>query len=243
MTKTSINTLRSLSIILYIVGVLLVLAIAIVAVWPDLEASRFERVSWPEETLRTLHCPLVVTPGEEAAITATFENPLEGNIRFTVYARISSGGIVRIRETEDVVDLAPGESEEARWPVAAGDAAFGRMILARVYNSRGGTGLPSSQAACGVLVLGIPLLTGTQFVALLAIVGIVSLAAGIYLGLQTAQEPDARQPLGGRIFGLLAILVAAAMVAGLLGNWVAGGLLLVLVALVLVVVFEQLLIN
>lgn len=243
MTKGSDNSLRSLSIILYLVGLLLVLAVAIIAIWPDLEASLFDRGLSSEETLRTLNCPLVISPNEETAITATFHNRLERNIRFLVRARISLGGVLRIREAEGVVALAPGESEELRWPIEAGDAAFGRLILARVYVPRGGAELPSRQAACGVLVMGVPLLTGTQFVALLAIAGIVSLAAGIYLWLRTGQGSVGKKRTGGRTFGLLAFLIVGAMVAGLLGSWMAGGFLLVLSVLLLVVIFEQLLVS
>lgn len=241
MTTRANNTLRLPSIILYVAGLLLVLAVAIIAIWPDLEASLFDRSLSSEETLRSLHCPLAITRSEEAAITATFDNELEREIRLLVRTRISLGGVLRIREAEGVVELAPGEKEELRWPIEAGDAAFGRLILARVYVPRRGAGLPSRQAACGVLVLGIPLLTGTQFVVLLAAAGLASLGAGSYLWLRTGQGPVGRRHTSGRIFGLLAILIVGAMIAGLLGSWMAGIFLLVLAVLMLVVIFEQLL--
>ena len=60
--------------VLFLVGLFLAIVFSIAVFWPDQEATVFDRRMIGEETLRSLHCPLVITPKDEATIGVTITN-------------------------------------------------------------------------------------------------------------------------------------------------------------------------
>ncbi len=90
---------------------------------------------------------------------------------------VSDGNVVLLKEFTSNFILQPDESEIVSIPIKTSDAAFDRVVLVRMHQIRRGT-LPYLNASCGVIVLDIPYVTGSQFVitslclgALLSIVG------------------------------------------------------------------------
>jgi hypothetical protein len=129
---------------------------------------------------------------------------------------------------EDVVRLSleAGEKQTLEWTVDAEDIVYEHLILVKVHQHRhypllGRTG------SCGIVVLDLPGLTGTQVV-IAAIVGSL-LALALGLGLWTATA----RPLTGsnlevvRAMGLVAAGAVLTMLASLLGWWAWGGLALI----------------
>jgi hypothetical protein len=228
---------RPLALILYLLGLLLMLAVAAITIWPELELTFFDRPLIIEERLGTLRCPPAVTPGESAAFAATFTNDRDRNERFRAQARISYLSSVVFDEVDHWVELAPGETKVVRWSLEPENAAFGRMILARVHVSRRGS-TPPQQRGCGVMVLNLPYFTGTQYVTGMVMGGLLSLAASAFLWLRGRQLAQLWQDKAAFRLALLAAAVAGAMFAGLFNLWALGGLLLIFSAL-LVVSFIQ----
>lgn len=228
---------RPLALILYLLSLLIMLAVTAIMLWPEIELLLFDRPLITEERLETLRCPLAITPEEKATVTATFTNNLSRSERFRAQARLSYHSAVVIDEVNHWIELAPGETDVVSWSLDPESAAFGRIILARVHVSRRG-GTPPQQQGCGVMVLNLPYFSGAQYVAALAVAGLLTLAASGFVwtaGRRPAQvwkEPTTRRP------ALLAAIVAGAMFAGLFNLWALSSLLLVF-SLLLLVSFGQ----
>lgn len=228
---------RPLALGLYVLGLLLMLTVAAITIWPEMEAAVFDRPLITEETLRTLRCPPAVTPDENAALTATFTNEEDRAQTFRAQALLSYRSAAVIDEVNHWVELAPGETRVVRWPLEPESAAFGRMILASVHvSSRGST--PPQQRGCGVMVLNLPRFTGTQYVLGMVVGGLLTLAASRLLWSEERQPAQEKPETLTRRLTLLAAGVGGAMFAGLFNFWALGGLLLVLSAL-LVISFSQ----
>lgn len=234
--------MRATSIFLFVFGLLLALSLAIVAIWPDLEASLFDAAMTAQESLDALKCPLIISGGRSEEITATFANPFERKVRFQVRSRISAGFVTLIRQESTLLELEPGETQELSWPVSREDAAFGRIVLARVHALRSNL-VPPRDSSCGILVLDLPGLSGRQLVTAVLLASLVSLFGGAALWVRH------ERPLLGRKLelsysgGALAGLILAAVVVGMLGWWIAGLLALLLALLLVIAVMERFLIS
>lgn len=228
---------RPLAIVLYLLSLLIMLAVAGITIWPEIEVLMFDRPLIVEERLGMLHCPPAVTPDEDGALTATFTNDRDRSERFLAQARISYFSALVIDEIDHWVELAPGETKLVRWSLDSESAAFGRMILARVHVARRGS-TPPQQRGCGVMILDLPHFTGTQYVLGMAVAGLLTLAASGFLWLAGRQPAQVAQETSTRRRALLAAAVAGAMFAGLF-NLAALGALLLLFSGLLVVSFGE----
>ena len=117
----------------FFVGVLWLAVMAFASAWPDMEASIFDSATtlMADAKLRTLRCPWIVSADEAATVSATFTNPTDTPVSFLVRTRVSRGIVTLVRQDSPVVKLAPKESRELSWPVAAADAAYGRVVTVR----------------------------------------------------------------------------------------------------------------
>lgn len=228
---------RSLALVLYLLSLLLMVAVAGITIGPELEVTIFDPPLVTEETLGTLRCPPAVTPDEKGTFSATFTNDQGRDLRFMARARISYHSVLLMEEVSHWVELAPGETEVVRWSLEPERAAYGQMILARVHVARRGS-TPPQQRGCGVMVLNLPLFTGTQYVFGMAVGGLLAMAASALLWLEGRRPVQVWQGRGARRPALLAAAVAAAMFAGLFNLWAVSGLLL-LFAVLLVISFSQ----
>ncbi len=224
-----------LALVLYVLGLLLMLAVAAIMLWPQLELLFFDRPLIVEERMPAgaLRCPLAVTRHEDATLAVSFTNERDRDERFRARARISQLSARLVDDFDQWVELAPGQSTEVRWSLDPESAAFGRMILARVHVSRRGSIAPQ-QRACGMMLLALPLFTGTQYVLGMALGGLLLLAASAFLWAGGRTPAEMWQDVAIRRRALLAGTVAAAMVAGILYLWVAAAFLLLLAAILLI---------
>lgn len=229
---------RFLSSLLFVSGILFTLLLAIVAFWPDQEASLFDSSLSAQATLNTLRCPLVITPNEAAAIQVTLTNPLERPIQLLARARISDGYVTLMRQETRTLQLAPGETQTISWTITGDDAVYGRFILARVYVFRQNP-LPSRQKACGIWFLNAPLFTGMQLIIAAATASLLGIVGGGAWWLRLEWPLRQRRRDLALAAGTLALLVLAAAGMSMLGWWTAGLLVILLAILVLVVMLER----
>jgi hypothetical protein len=221
-------------------GLLVLAAMAFVSAWPDMEASVFDAgtASVADRALHALQCPVLITPDETANVSARFHNDTDRLQSFLVRARVSHGYVTLVRQNSQQVRLRPGESVTLTWPVRAEDAAYGRLILVRVL-AMSGPGRPARQSSCGVLVAGVPGVSGQVLFSLGVIAGLGLLIAGAAwwsVGRRPLNRRDARR---ARRAALVAVAVAASLVTGLAGWWLLSHLLLIGSALLVLVVLEQ----
>jgi hypothetical protein len=84
--------------VLFIVGLGIAVVFSIVVFWPDQEATAFVRGTIREEALRSLHCPLVITPKDEATIGVTIANTHVRPTTLRIRSQIAVGSLVFLRE-------------------------------------------------------------------------------------------------------------------------------------------------
>lgn len=213
---------------------------AFLSAWPDLEASMFD----PDTTLSAEHalsglsCPLVLAANEVGNVRVNFVNPNTTRETFLVRSRISQGFLTLWREDRRPLSLAPGESRELSWPIRAGDAAYGRIVMVRILALRGSQ-LPARQASCGTLVApwsGVP---GRWLFVAPVLLGLTLVAAGSAWWWRAHPSPSERVRASARRGAWLLLVVLASLVAGVGGQWLPSHLLLILALLSAVISLEH----
>ena len=223
----------SLGLVLYGVGLVLALALTLLAIWGDLEASLFDTMFRAERRLSGLSCPVLMTASEDAQIQASFTNSTEREENLVVRARISKGFASLIREEEVDLVLSPGENNQVAWDISPEDAAWDRIVLARVSTVRNEPYRRLVGSSCGVLLLPINGPTGGQIVTTMLIASLVLMVGGGWLWQNGRSRPFAENDeKTWRLMLVFAGLTAAALTASLLQIWLLGmGLILVILLL------------
>lgn len=215
-------------------GVLVGLVVSAGAVWADLEGNLFNAGLPAEERLTTLRCPIFITPGEEATISATFHNPLERPLRRRVYANVSEGFVTLMRRSEETIIIPPGERVTLSWPIYAEDAAWGRFVLARVYGLRAAP-LPSVTAGCGVWRVPISGVGGQGALALAGLMMGALMAGGWWRLWQVRAALTDRQRSVRSLLLALSLAVSISFGANLLTWWAVAAFSLALAILLLLI--------
>lgn len=224
---------------LFFLGLLCLAAMAFATAWPDMEASVFDRTTalMADGKLRALRCPWVIAADEVAAVRIRFTNNTDRPASFLVRTRISEGFVTFVRQDSQPVKLQPNQSRELSWPVTAKDAAFGRVVMARALATRSAF-RPARENSCGILVVGISGVDGQSLFAAGVLVGLVLTAAG------AGWWWSRRRPLGTgetgtvRHASILALIVVASLVSGMLSWWLVSHLLLIAAVLFSFVLLE-----
>ena len=236
MMRTRTKILRIAGLVLFSFGVIVGMALIAITIWTDLEASFFDSVmgSRGDEPLKTLRCPILMTTSETGRISATFENTADKPIELRLRAHVTDGFVTLMREVNTTLPLEPGEKGEAEFLLSADDRAYRWLILARVLQFRHYP-LPARQAACGVLVLDVPFLTGNQLFALILAVTVLCLGGGITLWSVT-NWPLRRSALAtARTMGVLVVSLLIGFLVSLSGAFLIASLLF---AINLLLIFE-----
>jgi len=226
-----------LSVVLYSVGLLIGLELALGTIWANLEASLFDAAIRQEARLTSLRCPPLISATETALVRAGFHNGSDKPLNFLVRANISDGYVTLIRHIPTTLRLEPGEGEVLAWPVTAADAAYGRFVLVRVTVLRSPP-YPARDAACGILLLDLPL-TGSQMLALALLVSLGGMGGGLALRVWGERPLTGRRRANTVVAAWLAVLVVAMMLAGLLRLWAIGVILLAFSVLLVAVLLER----
>jgi len=207
--------LTALGIGFFFLGIMLGLALSAGVVWGEIEARLYTSFT-ATSGLRTLECPLMLAPAESGIVTATFDNLTDELAKPVIRLETSHPG--GARQTSQALSLAPGTTQTLNWTVGADDAIFGRLILVSVYQSQYRQ-LPSRLGCCGILVLGLFGLSGSQTFTLTFAVSILGLMVGGALWLLRMRS------LGGPVLavtnagGVLAAIVLAGMLSALPRWW------------------------
>ena len=221
------QTQKISAIILIVIGVIFFILIGGLSIWADLEASLFNSAKRSREPLPSLNCPSIISSDETGVVSASFSNPSDRIINPKIQTFISDGFVILMQEKVDILEIEPGETESIEIKVTAANAVYNRIILVRMHQFAYGP-LPYRNASCGIFVINIPFLTGTQFIYLSMALGTLFSGAGIILwGLNS--RPIVWDKLTNLkwiiAFVLLSILIA---IIGLLSIWLLGVFLFVL---------------
>lgn len=235
--KNRNKPLRVVSLIVYSAGLILGMLIAGGIVWSDLEASLFDSSIKTKSSL-SLNCPVAITTHETGKITATLKNPTDRIKNFYIRAHISEGYVSLKREIDQQIPVAIGEKEKVSWEIYPEDAAYNRIILFRA-NVNAAYPLPTQGNFCGVLVLDIPLLTGSQFFILMLGLSLACLIGGmaIWKKINRPMNENLRSMTNAMI--ALAIIIYSTIVVSYFGIWILGILLFAISILMIGVIFGR----
>ncbi len=221
-----------LTILLFSAGIVLGALLAGAAVWGDLEAFLFDAAISPDAPLTTLRCPILMTTAQTATVSATLRNTSDRTVNFHVRIHISLGFVTLMNEENNRLPLEPGQSGRLEWPVYPEDAAFGRVVLVRVHVLPNGP-FPYRGAACGIVVVDLPGLSGDAWYALGLVLSLAGAAGGLVLWILGNRPLQGRALLIARSMGALAGVVALSVLVAALKLWLVG-LLGLIVAILLV---------
>jgi len=221
-----------LSVLLLAFGVLIGTTSTVINTWGDLEAGMFDTLIQGEESISSLKCPAMITTSETGTISASFTNTHVRELERNIRVHISDGNATLMREELTQLPLTPGKTEKLQWVVNPEDAAFDQFILVRVYLFPK-VPLPAQDGSCGIMVVNIPFMTGSQIMAALYISSVLFLAIGSVLWVTQNRPLRAEQQSTLRSIILLSVSVITGMVVGYLGWWF-GGVICVAITLILV---------
>jgi hypothetical protein len=226
-TMRKVTLIRTLSVLIFSAGVLLGLALSAAAVWGDLEAMQFDRdlTLLRDASLTTLRCPVILDRQETGTVRASFTNSLERPVILLIRAHVSRY-LTLLREDVVRLSLEAGEKQSLEWTVDAEDIVYEHLILVKVHQHRrypllGRTG------SCGIIVLDLPGLTGTQVVVGAIAGSLLGIALGLVLWTRTARPLVGSSLEVVRAMGLVAASTVLTVLASLLGWWMWGGLALI----------------
>jgi len=219
-------------------GAMCFILIGGLSIWADLEASLFNSARRTTERLSTLNCPSIITKDEVGIISSSFTNTSEKDIDPKIQTFISDSYVVLMQEQVDRLLIAPGETKTIEVKVAADNAVYNRLILIRMHQFSYGP-LPYRNASCGIFVLNIPLLTGSQFITLMVVLGLLLSLGGIGLWLLNLKPIVWDRLTTMHEMIILVFFALLILIAGLASWWIFGVFLIVIWLLLVVGIISQ----
>ncbi|MBI3158648.1 MAG: hypothetical protein HYZ26_03485 [Chloroflexi bacterium] len=215
----------NLGLALYLLGLAIATYLTAGSVWADLEAVQFDPAIRAQALLEGMRCPILLTEADQEAITLSLPNLQDKPNERPIRVRITEGTVILVHEFTERILLEPNETKLLTYPIAASDAAWGRFVLARIY-AFADYPLPAMAATCGVWVFHTGLVTGQALLIGLIAISLLSMAGGGWLWARSGRlnHEEKNFSLG---MGALTLVVYAALAAGLAGNWLVGGALLI----------------
>jgi hypothetical protein len=238
--NTGRKAIRILGFVPLWFGILLAMALAIGGIWADIEAAFYGFPVLGNVSLPGFRCPVLMTAAETGSVTLTLKNPTDRPIPFYAHADISTPGVARELRTQVLV--APGAKERVVWTVTSADVDLGFFIfvMGATYPAYP---YPYRRSTCGILVLPVPGLTGSQVYTLALAVSVLSMLGGMGLWMVGNKPLEGRRRSATAAMAFLAAVVLAALVVSILGTWMVGVLLLALAVLTITAILFLVLAN
>ncbi len=217
-------------------GVLFELSLSLGVAWGEVETRVY--TTQPEQAASLqMKCPLMLSPTESGLVSVTITNTLDESATPNLTVDFSRpGGDQQVIQT---LSLAPHETRTVQWTVDASDTIYDRLILVSILQSRykgSQSGeLSARQGTCGILLLSLFGLKGSETFRLLFAAGLAFLLAGSGLWLHAHPELDEQNRSLAHAGLVLAILSTLGLLSSLPRWW---GLILLFdsLALILIVV-------
>ncbi|MGE5071943.1 MAG: hypothetical protein ACM3MF_00820 [Anaerolineae bacterium] len=226
---------QALGTIIFLVGLLTGLALAGAAIWGDFEGMSYFYTGAGYPPFKGLNCPVLMTRGEAARITAQFDNPSDEEIR--PFYQVQVSGLAATRNFENQVPVAPHSSTTVDWTVDSNDIDLGRFVMVDMQVLRV-AGISTREATCGILVLGIPGLTGSQVLAGLLAISLTGLVLGLAMRERRAETIPGKEMTLRNGMRAAGIAVLLAMLTGLMGSWLIGTVFCAVAVLLLVILLR-----
>lgn len=219
--------LSLLGALLFLAGVLAGLLLSATVVWGESEARIY--TSYNGERRLKVQCPLMLSPVESAAVSASIINSSNEEIKPVVSVEVSQPKVPR--KESRTLTLAPGGSEAVQWTVDPSDVIFERMILVNILQSQYRDN-PSRLGSCGIFILSLFGLPGAQTFALAFAVSLVAMLSGAALWLYVRWPLNRLATNIAQISTVLFVITILALLTTIPRLW---GLTLILDALILLI--------
>jgi hypothetical protein len=223
------KSLRILSYAIFFPGIILGFALAAITIWNRTEAISYFFRGAKHEPFNGLHCPVLIAPAEKGILAAIFNNPTDEEDTFFYRAEIS--GTPSTRQVEDQITVSPHQAKSIRLTVDANDVDLMFFIFVKM-NILPNSVHSSQEAVCGILIVDVLGLTGVQLSTIAIVFCFLGIAIGLGLWQQTGTRADGNTQ---RLMQTLGIVVLLTMFTGAMGWWIAGGALLAVTLLLLVI--------
>jgi len=104
--------------------------------WGDSQdAAAFDHEQPTQAELVKIRCPILMAPGEEVNITATFRNPHQKKADILVKVVVSEHDFVNYRVVSSNLPIESGDEQDFRWQITGQDIIERNFILTRVFFS------------------------------------------------------------------------------------------------------------
>jgi hypothetical protein len=189
------------------------------SVYADFEATLFDVLLNTVTSPRVIECPILLSSNESGTVSARISNPTDADVSRLVRAHISRGHLTLMRELEQQLSLAPGETRELEWEVTEDDAAYGHLIFAKVIfleNDRN----PITRGSCGILVLDLPFgLRGSTAVTIMYLVSFICIITSLVIWWRYGRSYTGIRMEATRAMIVLGITVLLGLIFALFGLW------------------------
>jgi len=176
----------------YFIGIALLMIILTVSAWTDFEAMNVDVHNIHGSGNLPLVCPVFITPDETGIIKIKVENTQDRVSRPYITTVITQSTLSLLDRDRTFLNLQPGETQIITREFTYEDAVFGKMVLVNAkidypYPT------PDLSGLCGIYVLDISFLTGSQLLIFLSVSGLLLSGLGLFLYI------EGHRPLRGKI--------------------------------------------
>ena len=222
-----------LPILLFAVGVLIGLALAILGTWPDFEASSYEFARNTSTPLNGLRCPIILNRNETGKVSLTVSNTTDKLLIPSVKTQISTSD--EPNSLLESLRLAPGQAKKLEWSIGPEniDLHYFIFVKALVYASYP---IPNREATCGTFIMDLPL-GGTAFMTLMVMLSLAGMGSGLFILNRINQRPE-RAEMSLRPMYFLAVLIVLALIVSFMGWWIQSIVVIVIAILTAVVLLN-----
>jgi hypothetical protein len=221
------------SILLFAIGVLIGLTIAILATWPDFEASSYDFARNTNTPLNGLRCPIILNRNETGTVSLTVSNTTDKLLTPSVKTQISTrDDPISFLES---LRLAAGAAKKLEWNIGPEniDLHYFIFVKALVYTSYP---IPNREATCGTFIMDLPL-GGTTFLILMVTLSLTGMGSGLYMFNKINQRSE-RTAMNLRPMYFLAGLILLALIVSIMGWWIQSIVAIVITVLTAIALFN-----
>jgi len=224
--------MRSLGIIIFILGIVFGLALAFAAIWSDFEGFAYYNTGAGYGSFNGLACPILMTHSEKGIVTAAFKNP--GSQEIEPYYEVSVSGPVSSGQFEGQLSLPPHSSKTIQWTVDASDIDLGFFIFVDL-NILPVAGYSTREDTCGIMVLNFSGPSGGQVLGVTLAASLLAMMIGLGMWENSTNFNNSRAANQHRALQALGIVVLIALFMSFLGAWGAGVIFCAMSILLLVI--------
>ncbi|MFZ5818786.1 MAG: hypothetical protein ACOYYJ_02705 [Chloroflexota bacterium] len=223
------KSMRLFGTLIFSVGVLLGLVLTGGLILAGLESDVYFGPGYPSDAgLKTLNCPVMISSDEVGVISVELVNTTDKSVEQLVLLEVSNPGFFNTHREK--YQVASGDSRQVEWQVSSQNAVFGRLILIRAYQFPAYK-TPSRSGSCGILLIDLLGLTGTQILFLSFGLVLTCIAVGLGVWRAANRQAGSDSFAASRAMFAVGATVAVGLFLGYSGLWLPGILAVVMTVL------------